>query len=47
MQDLIVSWVLAAVLVPIFYFGNQSLGRISGSLLVIAYFTYAIIRITA
>ncbi|MEJ2275526.1 MAG: calcium/sodium antiporter, partial [Woeseiaceae bacterium] len=46
-QDLIVSWVLAAVLVPIFYFGNQSLGRISGSLLVIAYFTYAIIRITA
>jgi len=45
-QDLVVSWVLAAVLVPVFYFGNQSLGRISGSLLLIAYFTYAIMRIT-
>ncbi len=45
-QDLIVSWVLAAVLVPIFYFGNKSLGRVSGVMLLVAYFSYAAVRIT-
>lgn len=43
--DLLVSWMLAAVLVPIFYFGNKSLGRISGLFLLATYFTYAIIRV--
>jgi cation:H+ antiporter len=45
-QDLIVSWFLAAVLVPIFYFGNKSLGRVSGSILLVFYGGYAILRIT-
>ena len=44
-QDLIVSWLLAAVLVPIFYFGSKTLGRTTGSMLLVAYFSYAIIRV--
>jgi cation:H+ antiporter len=43
--DLIVSWLLAAVLVPIFYFGRRTLGRASGALLLITYFTYMSIRV--
>ena len=46
-QDLVVSWLLAAVLVPIFYFGSKTLGRTTGSMLVAAYFGYAIVRIYA
>jgi cation:H+ antiporter len=44
-QDLIVSWVLAAVLIPIFLFGRAKLGRISGAMLIAAYFSYAAIRV--
>lgn len=43
-EDLIVSWVLAAALVPIFYFGSRTLGRTTGSMLLIAYFGYAAMR---
>ena len=44
-QDLVVSWLLAAALVPIFYFGSRTLGRGTGSMLLAAYFGYAIVRI--
>jgi cation:H+ antiporter len=43
--DLIVSWLLAAVLVPIFYFGRRTLGRTSGALLLLAYFSYMGVRV--
>jgi cation:H+ antiporter len=43
--DLIVSWLLAAVLVPIFYFGRRTLGRATGSLLLLAYFSYMAVRV--
>jgi len=43
--DLIVSWALAAVLVPIFYLGRRTLGRGSGALLLIAYFAYMSFRV--
>jgi cation:H+ antiporter len=43
--DLIASWLLAAVLVPIFYFGRRTLGRATGSLLLLAYFSYMAVRV--
>ena len=43
--DLIVSWLLAAVLVPIFYFGRKTLGRTSGTMLLLAYFSYMAVRV--
>lgn len=45
--DLIFSWVLAAVLVPIFLYRQARLGRITGLLFVGAYLAYAVIRIMA
>jgi cation:H+ antiporter len=44
-EDLAVSWVLAAILVPIFYFGSRTLGRTTGSMLLAAYFVYAAVRV--
>ncbi len=44
-QDLIMSWVLAAVLIPIFLFGRAKLGRTTGAMLLAAYFAYAVVRI--
>ena len=43
--DLIVSWLLAAVLVPIFYFGRRTLGRTSGIMLLLAYVSYMAMRV--
>jgi cation:H+ antiporter len=43
--DLIVSWLLAAVLVPIFYFGRRTLGRTSGIMLLLAYVSYMTVRV--
>ena len=43
--DLIMSWLLAAVLVPIFHFGRRTLGRTSGALLLLAYFSYMAVRV--
>jgi cation:H+ antiporter len=43
--DLIVSWLLAAVLIPIFFLGKACLSRTSGALFVIAYLVYAVYRI--
>lgn len=45
-QDLVVSWLLAAILVPIFYLGNKTLGRGAGILLLAAYISYAVVRIS-
>ena len=39
--DLALSWILAAALIPIFFFGKAYLGRISGLALVVVYFSYA------
>ena len=44
-QDLIVSWVLAAALIPIFLFGRARLGRTSGAMLLLAYVAYAVVRV--
>ena len=44
-SDLIMSWVLAAVLIPIFFIGKARLGRFAGALFVAAYITYAVVRI--
>ena len=44
-QDLIVSWLLAAALIPIFLFGRARLGRSTGIMLIAAYVSYAVIRV--
>ena len=43
--DLVMSWLLAAMLVPIFFLGNGRLGRGVGAMILIAYLAYALIRI--
>lgn len=44
-SDLVMSWVLAAALIPIFFFGRAYLGRISGAAFLGAYIAYAAFRI--
>ena len=44
-SDLVMSWVLAAALIPIFFFGKAYLGRWSGSAFLVVYFGYATARI--
>ena len=44
-SDLVWSWVFAAALVPIFFFGKAYLGRISGLAFLSVYFVYAVVRI--
>jgi len=43
--DLVWSWVFAAALIPIFFFGKAYLGRISGFAFLSVYFVYAVVRI--
>jgi hypothetical protein len=43
--DLVLSWLLAAALIPIFFFGKAYLGRISGAALLSVYLGYAVARI--
>ncbi len=43
--DLIFSWVLAAVLVPVFFFGKARLGRRAGVMLLAAYVSYVVLRL--
>ena len=43
--DLAVSWLLAAVLVPVFFIGKARLGRFTGAMLLVAYCSYALVRI--
>ena len=44
-QDLVVSWLFAAALIPIFLVGRARLGRTTGILLLVAYAAYAVIRV--
>jgi cation:H+ antiporter len=44
--DLVMSWVLAAILIPIFFLGKGRLGRPVGALILVAYLAYAAIRFT-
>ena len=44
--DLVFSLLLAAVLIPLFLFGNARLGRGTGVVLILVYFGYAVFRIT-
>jgi Ca2+/Na+ antiporter len=44
-QDLIVSWLFAAALIPIFLIGRARLGRTSGIMLLAAYVAYAVMRV--
>ena len=44
-QDLAVSWLFAAALIPIFLIGRARLGRTSGIMLLAAYAVYAVTRI--
>jgi cation:H+ antiporter len=44
-QDLVVSWLFAAALIPIFLIGRARLGRTSGMMLLAAYFAYAVMRV--
>ena len=43
--DLAMSWVFAAILIPIFFIGKAILGRVTGVLFVAIYFSYAAYRI--
>ena len=45
--DLMMSWLLAASLLPVFFFGRALLGRWSGALLLLVYLAYAILRVVA
>ena len=44
--DLAVSWLLAAVLIPVFFLGKARLSRFNGVLLVLAYIVYMTLRLT-
>ena len=43
--DLALSWLLAAALIPLFFFGKAYLGRISGGCFLLVYLGYAVARI--
>jgi cation:H+ antiporter len=44
-QDLVVSWLFAAALIPIFLIGRARLGRTSGIMLLAGYAAYAVMRV--
>lgn len=44
--DLALSWVLAALLIPVFFYGKACLGRVTGTLLLAVYLVYALFRIS-
>lgn len=46
-HDLIVSWLFAAALIPIFLIGRARLGRSSGIMLLLAYAAYVTIRVSS
>jgi cation:H+ antiporter len=43
--DLGMSWMLAAMLIPLFFFGKAQLGRLSGAILLLVYAGYAFFRV--
>lgn len=44
--DLVMSWLLAAMLIPLFFNGRALLGRATGAALILIYFAYAVWRTT-
>jgi cation:H+ antiporter len=44
--DLLVSWALVALLIPIFIMGKARLGRVMGGMLLLAYFAFVVVRIS-
>lgn len=44
--DLVVSWLFAAALIPAFALGKTKLARPAGAVLLLAYFSYVVLRIT-
>ena len=44
--DLAMSWLLAAILIPIFFLGKGQLGRGIGATILLAYLAYAAVRLT-
>ncbi len=44
--DLAISWILAAILVPIFWIKRASLGRLTGAIFLGVYIAYAVSRVT-
>lgn len=43
--DLVLSWSLVALLIPIFFLGNARLGRVTGGILLLGYFIYVVVRV--
>jgi Ca2+/Na+ antiporter len=43
--DLVVSWLFAAALIPVFFLGKERLSRPVGVLFLVAYLGYALLRI--
>ena len=43
--DLLLSWVFAGLLIPIFFFGNARLGRPVGAIILMVYFLYFAARL--
>lgn len=44
--DLVFSWLLAAALIPIFFFRNARLGRVTGAIILVSYGAYLFLRMT-
>ena len=44
--DLAMSWLLAAILIPIFFLGKGQLGRGIGAAILVAYLAYAVVRLS-
>jgi cation:H+ antiporter len=44
--DLMMSWLLAAILIPIFFLGKGRLGRAVGAMILAAYLVYVVFRLT-
>lgn len=42
--DLVASWTLTLILIPVFFFGNARMGRKTGFFMLTAYFGYAVAR---
>ena len=45
-SDLVMSWALAAFLLPVFFLGKAYLGRVMGIFLLLVYAGYAVLRLT-
>jgi cation:H+ antiporter len=43
--DLGMSWILAAILIPLFFIGKAQLGRLPGAILLLVYAGYAFFRV--